>query len=191
MTKLLRCTKCKRVKPNDGLKLCDHCRAVRRDQYYRLRKPKERARRLWMREMKASMSCMDCGASYPDKPARMHWDHRPGEDKIADVASLVSDAPMDALLAEIAKCDLVCNVCHAHRGHSRGQISPTVLRQLYPCEVCGTSVERVPSTLMGHVYCSKRCMGLGQRTGKALLPIHRWKPAPPPKPPKWWEHLET
>ena len=31
------------------------------------------------------------------------------------------------------------------------------------CEVCGSAIERSPSDIRGHVYCSKRCEGIGKR----------------------------
>jgi len=45
----------------------------------------------------------------------MHWDHRPGTDKLGDVSNLLGRLCKQRVLDEIAKCDLVCANCHAVR----------------------------------------------------------------------------
>jgi hypothetical protein len=49
----------------------------------------------------------------------MQFDHRPGEGKSFDVASAVRGYSRKRILAEIAKCDLVCANCHAVRTYRR------------------------------------------------------------------------
>jgi hypothetical protein len=44
----------------------------------------------------------------------MHWDHLPGMEKAADVGALYGGSRR-RVLAEIAKCELVCANCHAVR----------------------------------------------------------------------------
>jgi len=60
--------------------------------------------------------CADCGTAYP--PWVMEFDHRnPAEKKFA-----ISNAyryTWARIVAEIAKCDLVCSNCHAERTHRR------------------------------------------------------------------------
>lgn len=55
--------------------------------------------------------CVDCGETYPYYV--MQFDHVRG-DKIRHVSKMVLFSP-DTILAEIAKCDLVCANCHAVR----------------------------------------------------------------------------
>lgn len=57
--------------------------------------------------------CMDCGLTFP--PCCMDFDHRDPSLKIAPVGRLVATASRQRLLAEIAKCDLVCSNCHRLR----------------------------------------------------------------------------
>jgi hypothetical protein len=58
--------------------------------------------------------CMDCGGSFP--PECMDFNHRDPSTKIGGVAKLSSaGGSMAVLLAEIAKCDLVCANCHRIR----------------------------------------------------------------------------
>ena len=55
---------------------------------------------------------MDCGQSYPSYV--MDLDHR--GDKVRNVARMVSLGLGEAtVLAEIAKCDVVCSNCHRLR----------------------------------------------------------------------------
>lgn len=60
---------------------------------------------------------MDCGSSYPYYV--MDLDHRPGEEKLFDPSRAPNRGNLQALLAEIAKCDPICANCHRIRTHSR------------------------------------------------------------------------
>lgn len=73
----------------------------------------------WYLSLKAGRPCADCGAVF--HPAAMQFDHRPGTDKLANVANLARQNCRLRLLAEIEKCDLVCANCHAVRTFSRGR----------------------------------------------------------------------
>lgn len=62
--------------------------------------------------------CMDCLNRYP--PECMDFDHRPGEVKLFEVSGeMVRLGNMEAIMAEIAKCDLVCANCHRVRTMER------------------------------------------------------------------------
>lgn len=82
-------------------------------------------KRAWARSLKGA-PCMDCGVSYP--PWVMDWDHRPGTVKLFS-PGLINSYSKKEILAEIAKCDLVCSNCHRQRTHDResneGQIAAT------------------------------------------------------------------
>ena len=69
-----------------------------------------------MREAKA-VPCADCGGRYPYYV--MDLDHRPDEIKRFNVSSSHLIGSMKALLAEIAKCDVVCANCHRERTYQR------------------------------------------------------------------------
>ena len=73
--------------------------------------------RLRIRRLKEASPCKDCGQSYPGYV--MQFDHRPGEEKKDNVASLVRCGKVIETLAEIEKCDLVCANCHFERTHQR------------------------------------------------------------------------
>jgi hypothetical protein len=77
--------------------------------------------------------CMDCGGYWPDKPWRMEFDHRDPNAKLQKLkgTNIKRTRSMrslfgDELLAEIAKCDVVCRLCHSDRtaaSHRAGKIN--------------------------------------------------------------------
>ncbi len=60
--------------------------------------------------------CMDCGVWYP--PYVMQWDHRDPATKEFTIGATARKA-WGKVVAEVAKCDLVCANCHAIRTHER------------------------------------------------------------------------
>ena len=100
---------------------CDDCKAesaaFARTRYGKNRekmkaRSKARAdkRRAMLNEIKITAGCADCG--YNTNPAALHFDHRPGTEKVAGISTMVS-ASTERLMAEIAKCDVRCANCHA------------------------------------------------------------------------------
>ena|SRR5712691_7395370 len=67
-----------------------------------------------------SQPCTDCGGSFD--PVCMDFDHLDGNDKVpGGIARLVANAyGWEAIMAEIAKCELVCANCHRLRTAARG-----------------------------------------------------------------------
>ena len=62
--------------------------------------------------------CVDCRVSFPYYV--MDFDHRPGEPKLFGIATYARFKPtVEALQAEIAKCDVICSNCHRERTHQR------------------------------------------------------------------------
>jgi len=70
-----------------------------------------------LRALKLLRGCLDCG--YDDNSDALQFDHRPGTVKARTVASLSGAA----LIAEIAKCDVVCANCHAIRTATRKRMN--------------------------------------------------------------------
>ena len=69
-----------------------------------------------------SYPCIDCKQTYP--PYVMEFDHVPERGKkLFNITSLKHTSTMSApkLLAELAKCDVVCANCHKIRTHQRRQ----------------------------------------------------------------------
>ena len=67
--------------------------------------------------LKAGKPCTDCGRVNPYQV--MQWDHLPGYEKLGDISQAFWGRTREEVLAEIAKCDLVCANCHAIRTFSR------------------------------------------------------------------------
>jgi hypothetical protein len=64
----------------------------------------------WYLKQKQGKKCKNCGN---DDPLILEFHHRASEEKIAAVSDLVNNyRPKDIILAEIAKCDLLCGNCH-------------------------------------------------------------------------------
>lgn len=67
--------------------------------------------------LEKSKPCTDCLQRF--HPVAMDFDHVRGV-KTSEVASMFSKgATIEAIKAEIAKCDLVCACCHRVRTHRR------------------------------------------------------------------------
>ena len=128
------CARCRRVLPveqfalrrKDGTSRHTHCveckAAYQRDWYARnrdrhmqavaeLRRKRRRANRQLVTSAKLQ-PCADCGGSFPAYV--MDFDHVRGT-KVGNVSEMVGHVPAAVLLAEIAKCDVVCANCHRIR----------------------------------------------------------------------------
>jgi len=72
------------------------------------------AARALIAEYKLAHGCTDCG--YRGHPAALDLDHLPGFEKRANVGRLLG---REAILAELAKCEVVCANCHRIRTGQR------------------------------------------------------------------------
>jgi hypothetical protein len=83
-------------------------------------RPSSSPKRELLRSLKLS-PCVDCGASF--HYCQMDFDHARGE-KLCEVSQMAG-LSVDDILAEVAKCDVVCANCHRERtqvkssGHQR------------------------------------------------------------------------
>ena len=97
--------------------------AANRDYYLAKALRSNKKRRTWLRlllkELKA-VSCADCGIQYPSWV--MEFDHIRGE-KLFNVSS-APNRDLGALLAEAAKCEIVCSNCHQERTRQRSSHAP-------------------------------------------------------------------
>jgi hypothetical protein len=60
--------------------------------------------------------CADCGRRFP--PCVMQFDHRDPTTKVHEVTRILMRA-RSVILAEVAKCDIVCTNCHRERTYRR------------------------------------------------------------------------
>ena len=88
----------------------------------------ERKRRAWraharLLDFLRDVPCLDCGRRYP--PFAMDFDHRDPSDKRYTVSRMVGRAGVGLIMAEVAKCDIVCANCHRARTFDRRVASST------------------------------------------------------------------
>lgn len=92
-----------------------HKRWYHRNKSQRISQVQQRKRQIreWMRQLKEGMSCVKCGLSGMENAWALEFHHKNHEDKETIVSSLVSaGASKKKILAEIAKCDVICSNCH-------------------------------------------------------------------------------
>ena len=75
-----------------------------------------RAQLMVLAELRDS-PCRDCGRRLPWYA--MEYDHRDPKAKVDEVMRMAGHAGLDRILAEVAKCDIVCSNCHRDRTHRR------------------------------------------------------------------------
>jgi hypothetical protein len=118
----------KQSKCNDGYAYwCkDCCKQYMYNRYHKdLEKSREqtnkrRAERVkWFRDLKSNIPCADCGMIY--EPCCMDYDHVPEKGLKHKVVSkmVLDNTPINKILEEIDKCDLVCLLCHNKRTSDR------------------------------------------------------------------------
>lgn len=90
-----------------GLRTCKKCYAAKRATRVAIK-------RAWMDTLKTG-PCTDCGLTL--RPLGMDWDHVRGT-KFKNVSLMVTNSK-EQILAEIAKCELVCAACHRHRSQAK------------------------------------------------------------------------
>ena len=105
---------------------CKSCRAAIDHERYERRVGRTLPRRsftvrdvgrdAWLRSLKVGKRCTDCGKAFP--PQVMQWDHLPGFEKLGEISEFSGHTRAE-LVAEIAKCELVCTNCHILRTVSR------------------------------------------------------------------------
>lgn len=99
--------------PTDPMRKRSRCRDCSRA--HQLEYLRERIE--FLRAYKIERGCMDCG--YADHWCALDLDHRPGEIKLYEPATLKAVPSWEAIHAELAKCDVVCANCHRIRTNQR------------------------------------------------------------------------
>jgi hypothetical protein len=82
-----------------------------------LEREARKKRKKWFQEYRASQKCLDCGANHE---AILDFHHRNPAEKLFLVTRGVSwNLGRERILAEIAKCDVLCCNCHRIRHHNQ------------------------------------------------------------------------
>jgi len=79
-------------------------------------KNKRKQRKKYIDDLKMSKGCFDCG--YDKHPEALQFDHLPDQEKSFEISKGMLK-PLDEVLKEIKKCQVVCACCHAIRTHNR------------------------------------------------------------------------
>jgi hypothetical protein len=114
------------------------CRQCARDYAQQRRAP----RQAYVDKVKAETGCMDCGL-HPEYSQVLEFDHRPDEDKRFHISDGMVTGTMEDLIAEMAKCDIVCANCHRVRTVKKNQFGQdfgatrTRMKQVYKDRVAG------------------------------------------------------
>lgn len=78
-----------------------------------------------------SVPCARCGLEYP--PYVMQFDHLPGRKKLFNVSHARNGRiPLDIVLREVRKCQVVCANCHLTIEHGRERPFDTGRRRRRP-----------------------------------------------------------
>jgi ribosomal protein L35 len=86
--------------------------AIRKEARRRYNERTKKLKRQALSEWKMAVGCMDCG--YAEHPAALDFDHRDPAAKAYGVGRMVTNG-WAVIMAEIAKCDVVCANCHRIR----------------------------------------------------------------------------
>jgi hypothetical protein len=111
--------------------VCANCHRVRTRDQHRVRRAGvapgtsrylNRKRAYWRVQAQLlnalrDVPCSDCGNRYP--PCAMDFDHRHPSEKCGVVTRMIGRAGTKRILAEVAKCDIVCANCHRIRTYDR------------------------------------------------------------------------
>ncbi len=145
----------KTCSPDGHSSKCKPCQKEYQEKHYAINKERIYARNLEKRKFFAqevdklkNMPCKDCGFKY--EPCCMDFDHL--SDKIMAVSKMIHETfSLENIKKEIAKCELVCVLCHKNRTHQRLQEqgrqkqypcydrnrSIVLLAKAHPCNICG------------------------------------------------------
>jgi hypothetical protein len=73
----------------------------------------------WLSDLKSSLKCSICSE---DHPACLHFHHRDPNEKDIQIAQAANMGwSKEKILAEIAKCDVLCANCHAKLHYEQNQ----------------------------------------------------------------------
>jgi len=127
------CRQCKRILPLTSFYLEIEARRAAREgrshYHYPCRecqsaraRESRRGRQDFIDSIKLAKGCADCGTRLPH-PEIYDFDHKPGVIKARPVSAFLTSGSMDELVAEIAKCDVVCANCHRIRTRQRPSVT--------------------------------------------------------------------
>lgn len=98
---------------------CSECAQANND-YYKANigtiKTRVKEKRVFIQNYKIAMGCIDCG--YNEDPVALDFDHLDPTTKNFTIGG-GKDRSLKGIIEEIAKCDVVCAICHRIRTRDR------------------------------------------------------------------------
>lgn len=85
-----------------------------------MRKYRARRRKL-VDAIKTQSGCVDCGYNNLKYPGTLEFDHVRGEKKFSIGEAATLAVPLERIMEEIEKCEVVCAICHRIRTIDRNQ----------------------------------------------------------------------
>ena len=128
------------------------------------------AKQEWINSLKAG-PCTDCGKILP--PCCMDFDHAPGT-KVKGIGVMLG-CKEDRVLAEIAKCELVCACCHRVRTRKQRAVTKCMRRKLYLERI--NQLKAVPCIDCGQYY-PPEAMDFDHVWGEKIATISQLRSAP-------------
>ncbi|MEK6208432.1 MAG: hypothetical protein AABM32_12420 [Chloroflexota bacterium] len=112
------CANCHAIRTFNWIKAEDvfASRAAGKSRYVARKAANREAHRNLLAESR-TVPCLDCGRTFPFFV--MQFDHRDPSEKKYMVSQMVGRVGRDTILAEVAKCDVVCTNCHRDRSYLR------------------------------------------------------------------------
>lgn len=80
----------------------------------------------YVNKIKEETACADCHIRFPYYV--MDFDHLEGSEKVGMVSYFCKGGHINAMKAEILKCEVVCSNCHRQRTHNRLQNTKKTIR---------------------------------------------------------------
>jgi hypothetical protein len=117
-------------------------------EYRRWRSTQYRRRNAqWLQELKATLACKNCGETHPGCLEFHHLDPTTKETSIAEM--IQRGFSRQKILAEIAKCDVLCANCHRKLHWEDRVVLEVPVRPPKRCRVCQTEED----LQAGRCYC--------------------------------------
>lgn len=93
-----------------------NCRVCQQEKNLAWRRPRQE----YADAVKIERGCADCGLRNPEHPEIFDFDHLDPLTKSSSVSNLLTAGTFEDMVAEIAKCEVVCSNCHRIRTRARG-----------------------------------------------------------------------
>lgn len=115
--------------------------------------------------------CTDCKKQFP--PYVTEFDHVRFPKRCHVSRMVYHGVPARVLLAEIAKCELVCACCHRIREFSRGRLRMTrqnLRLRCFPCNRCNVILLPVAMDLVHNTVVCANCNRIRNHDSRRNLP---------------------